>query len=394
MPRASVARYVLGRLVWQVVQNDKQLVITTNGKPTVRTFQTAEQAGAQLDKLVAGKLADGYEAAQMDPREPALEAAIVADPDNDAAYAVYGDWLEHQGDPRGALIALQLAAKAGDAKLDAAAKKHLAEHADYFIGSLAALGDGAISWSRGFVDKLYLHEASTAMAHTLAGALAHPSLRFVAHIAVTGEAGGDEAASVLAAHVPPTLRGLRLRFRRTHDLAALWPVMPNLRRLTLFGEKLALGDLDLPVLERLDISDQELSYASMHAIAHAPWPVLERLRIDFGNGYRTGDASIDDVFALLARSDLPALRRLALMHTRYIREVVIELGTSPLALQLEHLDLSFNHMTDAHALDLVRHKDRFPKLQLLDVSSNGLSTIGLEALAALAPTIRTLHQRG
>ena len=389
-----MARYVSGRLVWQVVQNDRQLVITTNGKPTVRTFKTAEQATAQLDKLVAEKLAGGYEAAQLDPREPALEAAIVADPDHDAAYAVYGDWLEHQGDPRGALIALQLAARGGDPKLDAAAKRHLAEHADYFIGSLAALGDAAIRWSRGFVDKLYVHEASGPIAPALASALAHPSLRFVAHVAVTGDDGGDEAVTVLAKRAPATLRGLRLRFRRTHDLAALWPAIPNLRRLTLFGEKLALGDLDLPVLERLDISDDELSYASMHAIAHAPWPALERLRIDFGNGYRTGDASIDDVFALLARTDLPALRRLALMHTRYIRELVLEICASPLAPQLEHLDLSFNHMTDAHALELARHKDRLPKLQLLDVSSNGLSSIGIDALATLAPTIRTLHQRG
>ena len=44
-----------------------------------------------------------------------LESAIVRDPDDLDAYAVYGDWLAEQGDPRGELIALQL--RGADAKV-------------------------------------------------------------------------------------------------------------------------------------------------------------------------------------------------------------------------------------------------------------------------------------
>jgi uncharacterized protein (TIGR02996 family) len=384
-------RYVLGSEVWQVVQHGKQLAITANGKPTTRTFQTAAHAAAQMGKLVADKLAAGYEAAQLDPREPTLEAAIIADPDHDAAYAVYGDWLEHQGDPRGALIALQLAAR-GDPKLETAVKKHLAEHADYFLGPLAALGDGALTWARGYIDKLYLQPQTVELETWLARALAHPSARFASEISIGCDVKAD-AIAVLATSAPPTLRGLRLRGWQ-QDLAPLWPAMRGLRRLTLGGQNLALGELDLPALQRFYIADSSLSYASAHAIAHAAWPELERLRIDFGTGYVTGDASIDDIFALLARRDLPALRRLALLHTRYIREVVIELVASPLAPQLEQLDLSFNQMTDVHAIELAKHKERFGRLQLLDVSGNRLSSVGLGALAQLAPQIRSLRQDG
>ena len=385
-------RYVQGSDVWQVVQTGRQLAITSAGKQTIRTFQTAEHATAQMGKLVADKLAAGYQAAQHDPRELTLEAAIVADPDNDAAYAVYGDWLEHRGDPRGPLIALQLAAR-GDPKLEAAVKKHLDAHADYFLGELAALGTGAVTWARGFIDKIYLQPETAQLETWLERALAHPSARFASEISIGGNVM-TEAIAVLAAKAPPTLRGLRLHSGFQQDLSPLWPAMPGLRRLTLNGQKLALGRLDLPALERFYMADSALTYASAHAIANARWPALERLRIDFGTGYVTGDASIDDIFALLARRDLPALRRLALLHTRYIREVVIELVASPLAPQLEQLDLSFNQMTDLHALELVRHKDRFTRLQLLDVSSNRLSSVGLATLAQLAPQIRSLRQDG
>jgi uncharacterized protein (TIGR02996 family) len=34
-------------------------------------------------------------------RRAAIEAAIDEDPDDPRAYAVYGDWLQEQADPRG-----------------------------------------------------------------------------------------------------------------------------------------------------------------------------------------------------------------------------------------------------------------------------------------------------
>jgi uncharacterized protein (TIGR02996 family) len=383
-------RYVKDGDVWEIASAGKQLRIVENGAPTVRTFRSVEHAAAQLEKAVADKLAAGFESVALDPREPALEAAILADPENLTAYEVYGDWLQAHGDPRGALIALQLAARRGDTKLEAAAKKHLDAHADYLLGELAAAPADAFTWSRGFVDKIYLSAGGW-----LGRALAHPSCRFAAEISVVGDAHAADAIAMLAEHAPPTLRALRLRNIWQHDLGVLWPAMPRLRRLTLVGERLALGDLAaLPHLERLEYADRAMPYASMHAIATAPWRELRELRIDFGSNEVTGEASIDDVFALLGRRDLPSLVRVGLIHTRYARELVIELVASPLALQLEALDLSHNQLTDVHAIELARHKDRFAKLQQLDVSGNRLSDAGLAALGTLVPKLRALRQDG
>ena len=68
----------------------------------------------------------------------ALEAAIIRDPDDLDAFAVYGDWLAEQGDPRGELVATQLAAER-DPSLEREALRVFARHRDYFIGQLGSM---------------------------------------------------------------------------------------------------------------------------------------------------------------------------------------------------------------------------------------------------------------
>src|SRR5581483_223551 len=53
----------------------------------------------------------------MVAREPvnaAMDAAIVANPEDPAVWRVYADWLLRCGEPRGELIALQLAPKVSE----------------------------------------------------------------------------------------------------------------------------------------------------------------------------------------------------------------------------------------------------------------------------------------
>ena len=405
-----MSRYALGGDVWQIVQAGTQLQIGGSSQRAVtRTFRTPEQAAAAHDKLVAEKLAAGYLPAAGDPRSAELEAAIAANPDDGDAYAIYADWLEREGDPRGPLIAAQIAGERAersgkrDKKIDAAAAKLFAEHADYFLGPLAELAadaardaDPTFVWRYGYLYKAYLHaERHQPIAARVAQLLAHPSARFLGELALGGrsqDANMQDAIGALAARAPASLRALRLWAAQKLELGALWPALPELRRLALAGQAIALGPIELPALEKLSIVDSELPHASARAIACAPWPRLRELELDFSTGYLTGDASIDDVFALLARRDLPALTRLALRHTRYIREVVIELAASPLAAQLEQLDLSNNQMTDEHARALAAAGARLPRLAALDVSANKLSPAGVAALAPLAPKLYAQRQ--
>src|SRR5882724_8904792 len=84
-----------------------------------------------------------------------LEAEIEKSPDDPAGYAVYGDYLATQGDPRGELIALQDSVRRtpGDKKLDKALAEHLEAHRAALLGPLAALDKDQASyvWQYGFL---------------------------------------------------------------------------------------------------------------------------------------------------------------------------------------------------------------------------------------------------
>jgi uncharacterized protein (TIGR02996 family) len=121
-----------------------------------------------------------------------LEAAILADPDDDAAYLVYADYLMARDDPRGQLIVMQTQAEEEPDKsrrgvLRKAAQALIDQHRAYFLGPIAELDPAgkrtALAWRCGYVRKLELEwdedtdpdEAE----EELATILVHPSYRFV-----------------------------------------------------------------------------------------------------------------------------------------------------------------------------------------------------------------------
>jgi uncharacterized protein (TIGR02996 family) len=90
-------------------------------------------------------------------REAELLEAVFADPEADAPRIVYMDFLQQQGDPRGELIALQLAGK--DLQRQ---RELLALHAETWLGDAAQLIDrapAAYDFERGFLGKARLIDA-------------------------------------------------------------------------------------------------------------------------------------------------------------------------------------------------------------------------------------------
>jgi uncharacterized protein (TIGR02996 family) len=396
-------RYELEGEPWQIEQIGKQLEITSGGKTSVRTFVTPEQAAAQLARLTEQHVGLGYVPIARDPRHPELELAIANDPESPASYSVFADWLQSQGDPRGNVMAIAIAAEARGDDDGKTFAKELKKNFHDLLGPLAALaapergareGDPDVfAWRFGVIHGAYLHaDRQKPIDLALDQILRHASGRFLVELTLVQNERIQDAIDVLARRAPASLRGLRLWAVSNGNLAELWPALPRLRRLALSGHALALGRLELAELERLELVDSQMPAASGRALLQAPFPVLEQLRLDFGSGYTTGDASIDDIFALLARRDLPALHQLALVRTRYIRELVIELAQSPLARQLEQLDLSHNQMTDDNAIELARRRASFPRLANLDVSGNRLTRRGLDALAEPFPALRSVRQ--
>lgn len=147
-------------------------------------------------------------------REPALEAAIVASPENPGGYLVYADWLQQHGEPRGELIVVQhaLAAAPRDAALRARQAALFEEHGELLLGPLALVVDARVDWHCGFVRALDLGIVMSARTELfvplLASLFAHPSLQFLHRFA--GVVGYDTVLAPLADLAPPTLRWLEL----------------------------------------------------------------------------------------------------------------------------------------------------------------------------------------
>ena len=329
--------------------------IGSNGQTTLKTFKTAAEAQKEYDKLVAEKVKKGYQlvvgaapqasppaAGARDLRNPELEQAINANPDDKETWAVYADWLQGHGDPRGELMALQIAGK------DKAARALIDRHADYFLGPLAGhqktydgdLGNNgrtnskawvtenqqAFLWKFGFIHRARLAHDSYAddefdgrLAEVLELLLAHPSGRFVAEMAFNSNGDPNEndlqdLIDILACRAPPTLRKItigdnidQISWYNVGDLGVLWPAIPNLASLYIEAGSFTLGSIDAPRLRRAEFKTGGLSQASGLSIATARWPSIEFLDIYYGDDNYGGDCTMAQV-AAAARAHRPAVR--------------------------------------------------------------------------------------
>ena len=378
-----MTRYERGPEFWDITQDGPRLVIVAGtgkaGKQTVRKFITADHAQVQLDKLVAEKVADGYvhvtaptevvEEADVprDPRDAALEAAINANPYDEDAYSVYADWLQRQGDPRGELIALQLAEEndPDNPKLAAATRKYLAAHRHALAGTIARYLEppGTLIWRFGFIHRIELAQEldeELDPADVLADVLAHPSGRFVTEIRIRDDARDlARAVALLGKRRPPTLRALALIGRGTVDGLDALPAMP-LTQLTVKAQ--ATGDVD-----------SELAPGCMHSLARAP-ATLEALEIRFG-----GLEDFADLAPLFRRTDLAALRRVRLRNCGFASLACRALADSPFAAQLATIELGMAEL-EAPSFALLGERARFPNLRVVGVARDRVSAKQVTAL--------------
>ncbi|HET7503617.1 MAG TPA: WGR domain-containing protein [Kofleriaceae bacterium] len=419
---------------WEIRIDDTSVItrygkIGTAGQTTEKELDSKVDAFKEHDKLIAEKVKKGYVeqgaagAAGGEHRNPELEKAIELDPYDTSAYMVYADWLQGQGDPRGELISLQLAAESKrDGKLARAAAALIERKADYFLGPLAPhtkTYDGndrdAFTWRSGFIHAArlsYNHHASDdfegSMAEVLELLLRHPSGRFVTELVFgfnndPNEDTLDDLIAILARKAPPTLRKLHLgefeypdetemSWYHVGNVGKLWKAVPRLRSLIVQGGEFELGTIELPELTHAEFRTGGLSKESARAIAKARWPNLESLEVWYGDDNYGGTATVNDAVALLARADLRKLTLLGLMNTSFTDELCGQLAASPLLPQLTTLDLSMGTMTDDGARALAASKDAFRHL-VLEVSDNYLTKAGLAALKGIAKTLVSTEQR-
>ena len=320
---------------------------------------------------------------------PQLEAAIENDPDDEEAYLVYGDWLQTEGDPRGELIAMQIAAE-GDARpaVKAAPGKLLAANVPALLGPLARhvpdvreLAAAPFRWRFGFIHRVELGAAAI-----LDEVLAHPSGRFVVELAArcADHAEATALLAVIERVQPAALRELDVAVSAPSgtlgNLEALWPALSRLERIALAAARFELAGLALPAARRVRFVPRTMSEGSAVAIARAPWPVLERLELDLTRS----EADFVDLQPLFARPDLPALTHLKIRGCAFAGAITRALIDTPIARRLQVLDLSFGEINPGDVERLARAAASFAELRELWLPLGRLRPQDIAALKTVA----------
>jgi uncharacterized protein (TIGR02996 family) len=427
---------------------------TAGGKARTqkKTFAREFDARFEYDYLINEKLEQGYvettNMGEVPPMRRALEAALVADPGDLGSHSAYADWLTEEGDPRGELIAVQLALE--DANLSAPQRKKLQQrekalwkaHRADWLGRLASLIDDAgstgvrIQFARGWIDNLEIDFLSDSVASRLAF---EPCLRLLRRLRVSSwPLSFHEGEDEIHPETPEPLQ----EGDGPIDLLARSPYLSNVR-------VLALGDID-----RFSETDSEPSwynsYADLPFLPYTVWEWVSRIA-QLQELYLSGfTASIGDLFrsqslsrlrvlqiyhedtyplqTLAANSALGNLTHLSLRpraldtdtettplitlkavrhllkstylpsltHLRIQQAALGDAGCtaivkSGILRRLRFLDLARGCITDKGAHTLARCPD-LRNLQVLDLSRNALTDAGIQALRATGVTLRADDQ--
>jgi uncharacterized protein (TIGR02996 family) len=355
----------------------------------------------------------------------ALEAALVAQPDDLGAHRAYADWLSEQPDPslaaRGELIQVQLALEGEVAggerqKLERRQRELLEAHVADWLGDLAdhLLDNEGVefTFARGWLDALALPRIREDLSAALAAA---PQARLLRSLIVADRSGEpldrvaaletrvlagvawyeeEEDAALDPLEGSDNLANLRtfqlgdIHFGPTDVSPRLLPDllshMPRLEELRLYLFSLDEDDLfrleayhNVRVLQLCGVFDYPLSLLAEN-------PSLGKLaELHVEPVAPGGHMPLDPYQAvqLLRPGVLPALGVLRLRFCDAGDSVCEEIAGSGILGRLRTLDLQFGGITDEGARALAGSPD-LRRLKTLDVSYNSLSEEGVARLKA------------
>ena len=198
-----------GQKFWNIEVTDNYYTVKfgkvgSTGQKQRKTFATAAEAQADMDRLIREKLKQGFVETTPKPvasEEAAFQKALTENPDDIAGWSAYADWLVEQGDPRGEFMQTQLALEDESRPKkdrDALKKKEkalLKKHEEEWLGGLAAFVNEEEDedddddyttqtqpvWRRGVLAGVIIERLNMALAQALAN---DPAARFVRELQV------------------------------------------------------------------------------------------------------------------------------------------------------------------------------------------------------------------
>ncbi len=357
----------------------------------------------------------------------ALEAALIANPDDVVRHAAYADLLLEQGDPRGEYIRLQLAAEDRNqpaSKLreyEQAAFELRQAHEQEWLGDLWQFiqrppsarsvavpmePDVTVTWRRGWVDGIRIGQLSNELVRAIA---TNAFTRLLGSFAVEQNTELMEIRTApyempVQVSLQPLIDAWRFAKLRHFEMGSVEQrvaaegyglgdavdVMPHLESIRLcvdqFSESVLFGG-GYPRLHTIDITYNNPRCRFYLLGFHEDLPNLRRLSLDtvaiIPNSDETGSRrepiTPTDLQMFFRTKHLKALEYLTFRNGEFGDAGVEELLASGFITRLKGLDLCRSNITDTGAELLARHPHT-PKLEYLHLDNNLLSPIGIDAL--------------
>jgi uncharacterized protein (TIGR02996 family) len=396
--------------------------IGTDGQVQTKTFASAEKAEAEAEKMIKSKTKKGYVEVEVDAktqeqakaktsqpgaRNPELEAAIIANPDDVDAWQVYFDWLQTQGDPWGERGNLALARDKAKGAAKTKLTKQIAEYdqangeAMYGKTLLALMKKedfdqvAKLSDRYGFIWSATVKspefEWKGTAPNTVLGALVKsPAARLLSEINIglmDWEYPVNLQSGIEAISKAGKLEGLRNLFVGDFEypdeqeiswvevgkVGKVLPVAPNLRELHVRGGSIDLGKLEHDTLETLLIETGGLPKGAVGSIGKCQLPALTSMEVWFGRDEYGGTGNVKQLADLFKGKGVPKLKHLGLRNCEWEDDIAVALTKSDVLAQLETVDLSMGTMHGDGVEAIIANPAKYKHLKRLDVSENFLS---------------------
>ena len=170
------------------------------------------------------------------------------------------------------------------------------------------------------------------------------------------------------------------------DVSPLLTAYPALETFTIHGGTgLSFGRPSHAALKTLHVQAGGLPASVLHELADADLPALEDLEVWLGEENYGGDATAEDVAALLVPDRFPKLRRLAVKNSPIQDEVAGLIAASPILRQIEHLDVGMGALTDEGAEALL--KGDLSNLKSLRLDHHFVGEAMVDRLRAAVPVV-------